>query len=89
MVLVVGIFLGTWLWGKYGVKSSTRVDVVEGNDIRQAAAKVSPISEFDKTGKETKEVEISGLVQVRILNCLIASVGVILFSELVYLSELL
>jgi hypothetical protein len=63
LVLGFGIVLGLWMWGKYGVKTASKVAVVEGNDIKKALVKVTPKSNFDKLGKEEKVMEISGSVQ--------------------------
>lgn len=41
MILVVGIVVGWWLWGRYGIKTASKVDVVSEKDIQTEVSKPS------------------------------------------------
>lgn len=61
--LVVGVALGWWLIGKYGVKVSTKVDVVEGEKkIVEMGKGLRRLTISDKEGNMVEVVQVMGRV---------------------------
>ncbi|MFA5025393.1 MAG: hypothetical protein WC503_02730 [Candidatus Shapirobacteria bacterium] len=63
IVLVLGIFVGIWIWIQFGKRTSTRVSIVEGNRIQLET--LNEVSSFmtNKNGKNVKVVQVLGRVR--------------------------
>lgn len=70
LFIILGVGFGGWLWGKYGIKTATRVDVVDENDIQSEISKptktliktITKNSIVDGDGKKIDVDQVMGQV---------------------------
>lgn len=58
--LIVGVMFGWLVIKRYGVKTSTKVDIIMEDGILAETKKIIPKYEIDKVGKKTEMVELFG-----------------------------
>jgi len=62
LVLIVGVFLGGWIWGKYGEKRATKVTIIEGSKIEGEISNETTMIISNKDGKKVEVVQVVGRV---------------------------
>lgn len=62
-VIILGVFVGGWIWGKYGEKAATKIGVIEGSKIEKEMLNNPTMIISNKDGVKKEVIQVLGRVR--------------------------